>query len=141
MSTKINVRLKWVKLMYGYTILGAGGLGLLITFIPNYLQSIVNLIIPPLASQDPQMSGWVGSVLIAFGSLSILALRSPVRFLPVLMLQLVYKTVWIFCVYIPIVVSGNNTIVTTILAVVFLTYIIGDLIAIPFSYLLSKEAD
>jgi len=140
MSANVNVRWNWLKLMYWYTILGAGGYGLLIIVAPNLVQSITRSLMP-FPAQDSSIFGYMGSAMVAFAVLSILALRAPLRFLPVLMLQLVYKSVWILGVYIPLVVSGNNSIFATLFAVIFATYIIGDLIAIPFSYLLGKETN
>lgn len=140
MSANVNVRWNWLKLMYWYTILGAGGYGLLIIVAPDFVQSTTRCLMP-FPTQDSSIFGYMGSAMVAFAVLSILALRAPLRFLPVLMLQLVYKSVWILGVYIPMVVSGNNSIFATLFAVIFATYIIGDLIAIPFSYLLGKETN
>ena len=140
MSANINVRWSWLKLMYWYTILGAGGYGLLIILAPAFVQSTTQCLMP-FPAQDPLIFGYMGSAMAAFAFLSILALRAPLRFVPVLMLQLVYKTIWMFGVYIPLVMSGNNSLYATLLAAIFMTYIIGDLVAIPFSYLLGRETD
>ncbi|PKN37719.1 MAG: hypothetical protein CVU62_08320 [Deltaproteobacteria bacterium HGW-Deltaproteobacteria-2] len=140
MSANINVRWSWLKLMYWYTILGAGGYGLLIIVAPAFVQSTTQCLMP-FPAQDPLIFGYMGSAMVAFAILSIFALRAPLRFVPVLMLQLVYKTVWMLGVYIPLVMSGNNSLYATLLAAIFVIYIIGDLVAIPFSYLLGRETD
>jgi hypothetical protein len=140
MSANINARWSWLKLMYWYTILGAGGYGLLIIVAPAFVQSTTQYLMP-FPAQDPLIFGYMGSAMVAFAVLSIFALRAPLRFVPVLMLQLVYKTVWVLGVYIPLVISGNNSLFATLFAVIFATYIIGDLVAIPFSYLLGRETD
>lgn len=138
MTANDNVRWTWLKLMYWYTILGAGGYGILIVAFPGFTQSTTRCLMP-FPAQDPLIFGFMGSAMTAFAFLSILALRAPLRFVPVLMLQLTYKTVWMVGVYIPLVMSGNNSLFATLFAAIFLTYIIGDLIAIPFSYLFGKE--
>ena len=138
MSANVNVRWSWLKLMYWYTILGAGGYGILTVIAPCFTQSTTRCLMP-FPAQDPLIFGFMGSAMAAFAFLSILALRAPLRFVPVLMLQLVYKTIWMLGVYIPLVMEGNNSLYATLLAAIFMTYIIGDLIAIPFSYLFERE--
>ena len=83
--------------------------------------------------------GIVGSVYLAFGILSILGLRSPLRFVPVLLLQLCYKSIWLIEVIPPVVIAGRFPRYALSMVIIFATYIIGDLIAIPFSYILAKQ--
>ena len=135
MSKDINVRWGWLKAMYIYTIVGAGGFGLGIIVIPNFMRSIFSW-----PGQDPVVFGVTGSVYLSFGLLSILGLRAPLKFAPVLLLQLSYKVVWFIGVIIPILAAGKFQTYAILHVVIFATYIIGDLIAIPFSYLFSKVA-
>jgi hypothetical protein len=136
MSKDINVRWGWLKFMYIYTIVGAGGFGLGIIVIPNVMKSVFRW-----PSQDPIVFGVTGSVYLAFAILSILGLRSPLRFVPVLLLQLCYKVVWFIGVILPLLVVGEFPMYAVLLVVIFATYIIGDLIAIPFSYVFAKQSD
>jgi hypothetical protein len=129
MSKKMNVRWGWLRVMYIYTIIGAGGFGLGIFAMPDAMRSTLGW-----PSQDSIILGIVGSVYIAFGLLSILGLRSPLKFAPVLLLQLVYKVVWFIVVLLPILLSGKFQVYSLTYVVIFATYIIGDLIAIPFGY-------
>lgn len=46
-----------------------------------------------MPKQDPIVFGIVGGVYVAFGILSILGLRSPLKFMPVLLLRLFYKVI------------------------------------------------
>ncbi len=135
MSKDINVRWSWLKAMYIYTIVGAGGFGLGIIVIPNFMRSIFSW-----PGQDPVVFGVTGSVYLSFGLLSILGLRAPLRFAPILLLQLSYKVVWFIGVIIPILAAGKFPTYAILHVVIFATYIIGDLIAIPFSYIFSKVA-
>ena len=135
MSQNLDVRWGWIKGMYIYTILGAGGFGLGIIFVPDAIQSILGA-----PRQDPVVFGVTGSVYLSFALLSILGLRSPLKFVPVLLLQLTYKTIWFVGVIIPIFIAGKLPTYAILLAVIWATYIIGDLIAIPFSYVFGKEA-
>lgn len=134
MSDKSKIRWGWIKFMYIYTILGAGGAGLGMLFAPDLMKSIFKF--PP---QDPVVFGIVGSVYVAFGILSILGLRSPLKFTPVLLMQLCYKSIWLVFVILPLLFAGRMEMYSIMLTVIFITYIIGDLIAIPFSYLFKKD--
>lgn len=133
-SVGSDIRWGWLRLMYAYTIIGAGLFGLGIVVAPNFVISTFGW---PL--QDSVVLGVVGSVYIAFGLLSILGLRSPLKFVPVLFLQLFYKTVWFLGVALPLVVTGQFPAHGYVFAVIFLSFIIGDLIAIPFSYIFGKD--
>lgn len=120
--------------MYLWTILGAGGFGLSFLLIPSTMGAIFGW-----PNQDPVLFGVSGSVYVAFALLSILGFRSPLKFVPVLMLQLCYKSIWFIVVVLPNFVMGRMYMYGWVMAVIFATYVIGDLIAIPFSYVFEKE--
>ena len=132
----MHVRWGWLRFMYIYTIIGAGGFGLGMIFIPGVIQSVFGF--PP---QDPVVFGITASVYTAFGLISVLGLKSPLKFTPVLLLQLCYKSIWLVGVILPLLLSGRFPLYATTLLLIFVTYIIGDLIAIPFSYVFSKQTD
>jgi len=134
MSNDIKIRWKWVKFMYWYTIVGAGGFGIGIIFMPKVMRSLFSW---PFS--DPIVFGVTGSVYLSFALLSILGLRSPLKFVPILMLQLSYKVVWLIGVILPLLVSGKFPTYAILHVSIFISYIIGDLIAIPFSYVFSKS--
>ena len=134
MSNDIKIRWKWVKFMYWYTIVGAGGFGLGIILMPKVMRSLFSW---PFS--DPIVFGVTGSVYLSFALLSILGLRSPLKFAPILLLQLTYKVVWFIGVILPILFAGKFPTYAILLVVIYATYIIGDLIAIPFSYVFSKN--
>jgi len=75
MSNDIKIRWGWLKFMYWYTIVGAGGFGLGMIIIPDTMRAVFGW-----PSQDPIVYGITGSVYLAFGMLSILGLRSPLKF-------------------------------------------------------------
>jgi len=119
--------------MYIYTIVGAGGFGLGIIFIPNVMRSIFSW-----PGQDPIVFGVTGSVYLSFALLSVLGLRAPLKFVPILLLQCSYKVVWLIGVILPLLVTGKFPMYAILHVSIFVSYIIGDLIAIPFSYVFSK---
>ena len=136
MAKDINVRWGWLKGMYIYTIVGAGGFGLGVILIPSVMRSIFGW-----PSQDPIVLGVCGSVWFSFALVSILGLRSPLKFSPVLLLQLSYKVVWFIGVILPVLIAGKFPTYAILYVVIYATYIIGDLIAIPFSYVFAKQPD
>jgi hypothetical protein len=135
MSVEINVRWGWLKFMYIYTIVGAGALGLAIIVVPEVIKSVLGW-----PFEEPIASGIVGSVYIAFGILSIFGLRSPLKFAPILLLQLFYKSIWFIGVILPLLVAGRLPNYAIFISIIFATYIVGDLIAIPFSYVFAKQS-
>ena len=135
MSKEIKIRWGWLKGMYIYTIVVAGFLGVGIIVMPEMIKTKF-----PWPVEEPTAFGIVGSVYVAFGLLSILGLRSPLKFVPVLLLQLFYKSVWCIGVLVPLLVTAHFPSYAIPMVIIFVTYIIGDLIAIPFSYIFAKES-
>jgi len=136
MSQDKNVRWGWLKGMYIYTIVGAGGFGLGIIMMPDVIRSMFGW-----PGQDPIVLGVTGSLYLSFALLSILGLRSPLKFAPILLLQLSYKVVWFIGVILPVLATAKFPTYAILYVVIFPTYIIGDLIAIPFSYVFAKQAN
>lgn len=134
MSNEINVRWGWLKLMYILTIVIAGGGGLGVIFFPDVARMSFGM-----PKQDPVVFGVTGSVYLAFGILSILGLRSPLKFVPILVLQLCYKVIWFVGVILPLLFSGLFPMYGISMVVIFAIFVIGDLIAIPFSYVFTKQ--
>ena len=128
-----GIRWKWLKFMYLYTVISAGMLGLGVVIAPDFMISMMGW---PL--QDPVVFGVFGSVYVAFGLTSLFGLRFPLKFVPILLLQLSYKIIWFAGVALPLAVKGQFPVHGYVFAAIFLSFIIGDLIAIPFGYLLGK---
>jgi hypothetical protein len=135
MSEEKKVRFGWLRLMYVWTIVGAGGFGLVALFAPGLMESAMGF-----PAEDPFMRGIVGSLYVAFGILSLLGLRSPLKFVPVLFLQLCYKCIWFPVVLLPRLLGGQFPLHAMILSLIFATSVVGDVIAIPFGRLFAREA-
>lgn len=134
MENLIKIRYGWLKGMYIYTILGAGLTGLGMILMPKTYSSMLNLPV-----QEPINFGILGSVYLAFGIISILGLRSPLKFVPVLMVEITYKTIWFIGVIFPLILKGQFPQYALINTIIFATFIIGNAIAIPFKYLFNKQ--
>jgi hypothetical protein len=135
MSNNVSIRWDWLKAMYIYTLIGGGGTGLGMIFFPKVIQSLFKY-----PGQDPVVFGVFGSFLLGSGLLAILGIRSPLKFIPLLALQICYKSIWILGVLLPQLLAGHVPTHAVMLFVIFATYIVGDLIAIPFPVLFSKQA-
>jgi len=127
------IRWGWLRFLYAYTIAGAGGTGLAMVLFPGFVPSLFGM-----PEQDPFIYGVAGSVWLAFGLLSLLGLRAPVRFLPVLLMQLCYKTIWLAGVVLPLLVRGHFPVYGAVFTAVMASYVVLDLIAIPFPLLWGK---
>jgi len=136
MSKDVKIRWGWLKGMYIYTIFGAGGFGLGIILLPEVMKSTFRWPV-----NEPVAFGMIGSAYLAFGLLSILGLRSPLKFAPLLLLQLCYKSIWFIGVILPLLITEHFPVDAILLVIIFATYIIGDMIAIPFSYVFAKQTD
>ena len=134
MSDDLHIRWGWLRFMYAYTIVGSGCFGLALILMPNVVISAFRW-----PEQDPAVMGVMASAYVAFGVLSVFGLRDPLKFAPVLCLQLFYKSIWLVGIMLPLLVAGRFPPHALVFAAIFATYIIGDLIAIPFPYLFARE--
>ncbi len=134
MSGNVAVRWGWLRFMYAYTIVGAGSFGLTLILVPEVVVSVFKW-----PEQDPVVLGVMASVYVAFGALSALGLRAPLRFAPVLCFQLCYKAVWFVGVLVPLLVTGKLPPHGPVFVGIFASYIIGDLIAIPFPVIFARD--
>ena len=133
MAKEIRVRHGWLKFMYIYTIIGAGGAGLGMILMPSRMISLFRM-----PAQDPIMFGISGSVFLALAFLSIFGLRSPLKFAPLLLVELFYKSIWLIGIILPLWLAGPLPWYGIIFVIIFASFIIGDSIAIPFAYVFSK---
>jgi hypothetical protein len=133
MESKGIVRYGWLKGMYIWTILIAGFFGLGFLFAPVMVQTMMGY-----PTQDPILIGITASVYLAFALVSILGFLSPLKFAPVLLLQLTYKSIWFIVVFLPAVILGSLPSYGWMIAGIFATFVIGDLIAIPFPIIFER---
>ncbi len=91
--------------------------------------------------QDPIVLGITGSIYLSFTLLSILGLRNPIKFMPILLMQLCYKVIWFIAVFLPLLIIGQFPLYAILHVVIFATFIIGDIIVLPFSDLIAKKSD
>ena len=81
---------------------------------------------------DP-VKGVAFSFWAALSLLSGLGIRYPLKMLPLLLLQLLYKSIWLIAVYLPLRSAGQSTELTRIMFI----GVVVDLIVIPWPYVLA----
>lgn len=120
--------------MYVAAILGAGVAGAVTLFVPGLAGQYV-------FGADTQVEVYlkiVGAIWLAIGLIAIAGLLDPMRYLPILLLQLVYKSTWLICAAYPAVLRGRMTAGRTGLTVLFTVWVIALLVFVPFQALLSS---
>lgn len=131
-----TVRVGWLKAMYGANIGVSAPIGAAVLLAPDAFRAVMG--IPP---QSPIYFGMAsGAVPLAFGLAGLWGLRAPVKASPVLLLQLCYKGLFLGAVVFPLVVTGQFPSHAVPLVVIFIFFIVGDAIALPFRYLFREPA-
>ncbi len=129
-----RIRWRWLRFMYVYTVVIAGGFGLAQILAPSRVQSMLGM-----PAQDPVVFGLGASVFLALGLISILGIRAPLKYCPILLVELAYKLIWLLGVVVPLALRGEFPTAAILQVVIFATFIIGDSIAIPFRYVFDHE--
>lgn len=124
MNSNLKIRPNWFKAMYLYSVVGGGGFGLMML-----------LNVGPMASTDSFVSATLGCYALGFAVVALLGVRQPLKFVPLLAMQLVYKTIWFAFVFFPALFAGHAPSYASVMAIIYATFIVGDLITIPFLWL------
>ncbi len=135
MLNNIELKLK-LKIMYILTIVLAGGIGLMMLISPSFAMTLFSQ-----PAQDLYVYGVAAAVWTAFGLLAILGLRDPIRYMPIHLFQFIYKLIWLFAVFIPNVVVDGVRVDTITVLLVFLLFIVGDFLTLPFKDFFEKKPD
>jgi hypothetical protein len=136
MASQYTIRRRWLRAMYVYTAIVAGGFGLAVVLVPARVQSIFGM-----PSQDPVVFGLNGSLFLSFGLAAIAGVRAPLKYCPVLLIELMYKLIWLLGVVLPLVLQGEFPASAAVQVVIFVTFVVGDLVAIPFRYVFARDVE
>lgn len=82
-----------------------------------------------------------GALLLAFGIAGGIGLRLPLRMAPVLLIQVLYKSLFLVGLVLPLAVRGPIPSYSVPVVVLFALFVVGDLIAVPFPHLFSKSVE
>lgn len=120
-------------LVYAANVLGAGSLGIASLCAPHFAQRVVF----QGAVEPSESIRLLGALWCAVALLSACGLAEPLRMSPVLVLQVVYKTLWLSTVVLPRAVRGEA--VPTLLAGSFALLVAVWSYAIPWGWLLARS--
>jgi len=88
MLDNIELELK-LKIMYIITIVLAGGFGIMMLISPSFVMGLLSQ-----PAVDLYIYGVPAAIWTAFGLLAILGLRDPIKYMPILLFQFIYKLIW-----------------------------------------------
>ncbi len=129
-----RIRTGLLKGLYLFTVIVAGLFGLVMLAVPDTTEALF-----AIPMDNPMIYGIAASVFLAFAIASILGFRAPLKFVPVLLMQLTYKSIWVIFVALPALLNNTFPSWAYLTLVTFLAFIVWDLIAIPFWTLFEKE--
>ncbi len=120
-----------LQVIYALNILVAGFVGLTALFFPKFSATIVfeNTIIPNYSQRI------VGCLWTAIALGSVLGLLDPVKWSPILLIQLLYKGFWLIFVALPMLFQGKIADIPRGIACFFLVWVVALIFFLPYQYL------
>jgi hypothetical protein len=123
--------------MYTANIIISGPIGFAAIVAPRFARSFFGI-----PAGDPVTFGIAnGAIPLGFALAGILGLRAPIRLSPILGLQAVYKSLFLIGVIVPLAIAGQIPNYALPIIDIFVFFIVGNLIAIPFRYVAAYPAD
>ena len=133
-----ELNLFWLKMVYGGTVFLGLTTGPIMVFAPRLAYKIVGF--PErLPEQDPLVFGIVGCFWTAAAIISIFGLKDPLKYLVIPMVQMIYKSMWLLCVFLPMWIWGDFPEYGWTLAIGNFLFLMLDLKGMPFHYLMTGD--
>ena len=114
---------KLLRFMQIYTLLGAGGFGLVHLFYPSLFSIILG------APDNGAIMGdvYVASVFLSFALMALLTLSEPAKYAPIAGFQGLYKSLWcIFLIGQISIGTASFSLHTSVYLIIMLSYAVGD---------------
>ena len=134
MASEDTIRWHWLRAVYILTIVVAGGFGLGMLVAPMRIQSVLGM-----PAQDAVTFGLNGSIFLALGLAAIGGIRAPLKYCPILVVELAYKLIWLLAVIVPLALEGRFPAWAGVQVAIFVVFIVCDLVAIPFRYVFGHD--
>ena len=116
-----------LRVIYFLTFVGAGSNGLTAMFAPEVFKSLIF----HGGQENPQTFAFLSSVLIGFGLVGLFGLFFPKNFVAVLVLQCLYKIVFLSSYTMRHLITGTMNMDELGMSVIFLVYVVLDILWIP----------
>jgi hypothetical protein len=120
--------------MYVVNIVVAGGFGVMWLVAPDTIASMVGA----TAEIPMWAAGYAYCFMISLAVFAVFGLRSPLKFSSALLVQATTKILWILAVFLPAIVAGTAPSWALMLTGLFVVWVIGDFIVIPWRHFLAK---
>lgn len=125
-----------MKIMYVIAMAGAGMVGVMVLLAPALAQ---RYIFAGSTTVTPYLR-ILGALWLALGVVAAFGLSAPLAFSPVLLIQLIYKSVWLTVVAYPALMTGNREPGLVLMAALFTIWVIALTIVTPFDHLMSRHS-
>lgn len=136
MITEESLHLKRLKLMFLANVFISGPIGLSNLIAPKTMQKITGM-----PAGDPVSYAIAsGAIPLSFGLIGLFGLRSPLKLSPVLGLQVIYKSLFLFGSVLPLAIKKKVPAYAAPLIGIYMLFLAGNLIAKPFPYILSRAS-
>ncbi len=133
-----EIRIGWIRFLYGATAFLGLTVGGAMLLAPDESRKIVGFPYE-LPVPDPITYGALGGIWAMVGVLCLLGLRDPLQYLPLIAVQLLYKSSWFACVFFPLMIRGEFPDYGWATAVGNLTWILLDCRAMPWGFFFHKN--
>lgn len=120
-----------LRVMLGIAVLGAGAVGATTLLLPHMAGRFIFF---GATTVDPYLR-ILGALWLSLGLVAGLGILQPINFIPVLLIQLIYKSVWLVVVAYPAIIKGNRETGLLFLCGLFTIWVAALCFVIPFSRL------
>lgn len=122
-----------LRVMFGVAVLGAGLVGATTLLAPSAAQRWVFA----GSTQVDMYLRILGALWLAIGAVAVFGLFDPIRFAPVLLIQVLYKTAWLLLAAYPALVLGDRSSGLIFMSALFTVWVGALLLVLPFRQLFS----
>ena len=130
---EIKVHPNWLRIMYIVNIGLTLPMGLALLIAPTTVLSVFGFPV-----QEPIWAATGYTVMVAIGIVAIAGLRSPLKFSLILVFQIIEKLIWLIVIIAPRAIAGTLPTFAMLLVAIYVPLTIGNLIAVPWKYFLTK---
>ena len=125
-----------LKIMYAVAVVGAGVAGAITLLAP----AVAGRYVFNGAAEVDVFLRILGALWLAIGVVALAGMVDPLRYLPLLVVQLIYKSVWLAVAAYPALATGRTSGGLVLLTALFTAWVLALLAVIPFRALVPSAA-